>query len=148
MIDYKPNKRLVIYVIASLLLITAVILAGWYLTRVELNKPLTGQFRPISDCFITAPNIPYYEVSTTLGAIVEAIIECESNGDPEAQNPTSSAFGLCQFLDSTWEYVQNKWNMELDRDDPEDQLYACKRLCEEEGTSHWKQSQHCWLAKI
>jgi len=31
------------------------------------------------------------------------IIECESNGDPVARNPRSSATGLFQFLSRTWE---------------------------------------------
>jgi len=32
----------------------------------------------------------------------EAIIALESRWDPAAQNPHSSAYGLCQFLNSTW----------------------------------------------
>jgi len=31
-----------------------------------------------------------------------SIIDCESNGDPDARNPRSSASGLFQFLDRTW----------------------------------------------
>ena len=31
-----------------------------------------------------------------------SIIDCESNGDPNALNPRSSASGLFQFLDRTW----------------------------------------------
>jgi hypothetical protein len=31
-----------------------------------------------------------------------SIIDCESNGDPTARNPRSSAAGLFQFLDRTW----------------------------------------------
>ncbi|MEA2009530.1 MAG: transglycosylase SLT domain-containing protein, partial [Actinomycetota bacterium] len=31
-----------------------------------------------------------------------SIIDCESNGDPNARNPRSSASGLFQFLDRTW----------------------------------------------
>lgn len=30
------------------------------------------------------------------------IIDCESNGDPNAYNPYSGASGLFQFLPSTW----------------------------------------------
>ena len=30
------------------------------------------------------------------------IIDCESNGDPDAYNPYSGASGLFQFLPSTW----------------------------------------------
>ena len=34
-----------------------------------------------------------------------AIIECESGGNPHAKNPRSSAAGLFQFLESTWDEV-------------------------------------------
>lgn len=30
------------------------------------------------------------------------ILDCESNGDPDAYNPYSGASGLFQFLPSTW----------------------------------------------
>ncbi len=33
-----------------------------------------------------------------------SIIDCESNGDPNASNPRSSASGLFQFLDRTWSH--------------------------------------------
>jgi hypothetical protein len=33
-----------------------------------------------------------------------SIIDCESNGDPTARNPRSSAAGLFQFLDRTWSH--------------------------------------------
>ncbi|MEA2022800.1 MAG: transglycosylase SLT domain-containing protein [Actinomycetota bacterium] len=31
-----------------------------------------------------------------------SIIDCESNGDPDARNPRSNASGLFQFVDRTW----------------------------------------------
>lgn len=70
-------------------------------------------------------------------AVVDRIVQNESKGDPTAQNPNSSAYGLCQFLDGTWKYVQDKWKMELEREDERDQLYACTQLYEEEGIIHW-----------
>ncbi len=33
-----------------------------------------------------------------------SIIDCESNGDPNARNPRTSASGLFQFLDRTWSH--------------------------------------------
>lgn len=78
------------------------------------------------------------------GTLIYWIIWCESRFSPTAQNPKSTAYGLCQFLDATWEYVQNKWGIILDRDNEEDQFYACERLLKEEGTSHWKSTQWCW----
>lgn len=35
-----------------------------------------------------------------------AIAQCESRLDPYASNPTSSAKGLYQFTDVTWEYIK------------------------------------------
>jgi len=78
-----------------------------------------------------------------LASLMDRIIHCESGFDPTAKNPKSTAYGLCQFLDGTWKYVQEKWQMKLDRDDPDDQLYACQRLLEEEGLSHWKSVWKC-----
>ena len=74
----------------------------------------------------------------------QKIVFCESGGNPAAKNPSSTAKGLCQFIDSTWAYVQKKWDMELDITKEADQEYACKRLLEEEGLVHWKASQQCW----
>ena len=87
----------------------------------------------------------------TLGSLIgkedellTAIIRCESDWDPSADNPISTAYGLGQFVDSTWAYVQKKWGMVLDRNDPEDQLYATERLLAEEGVRHWEESRFCW----
>ena len=79
-----------------------------------------------------------------INPVIARIIECESQGNPQAKNPNSTAYGLCQFINGTWEYVQLKWDMKLDRDNPEDQLYACDRLYKEEGKSHWITSYQCW----
>jgi len=86
---------------------------------------------------------PPPEPLQALDPLVARIIQCESGGNPNAQNPHSSAYGLCQYLDSSWEYVKNKWNIELDRHSYDDQLYACKRLLEEEGCRHWRESASC-----
>lgn len=77
-------------------------------------------------------------------SIVNKIIFCESGWNSNAKNPESSAYGLGQFTNGTWQYVQKKWGITLDRESYEDQLYATKRLLDEEGTSHWRASQNCW----
>jgi len=100
-----------------------------------------------SDLFVGEYVPPYAPTTYVLGILVGEelyrIIDCESDFDPEAKNPKSTAYGLCQFLDGTWEYVQKKWNVDLDRDSIEDQLYACERLLREEGIVHWKPVWEC-----
>jgi len=41
--------------------------------------------------------------------LAERIRTAESNGDPNAKNPNSSASGLYQFTDSTWRSAVDKW---------------------------------------
>ena len=95
------------------------------------------------DMFLLAPKVPNMEKTETYGVMID-IIRCESGGDPKAKNPKSSAFGLCQFIDETWNYVQTKWDMGLDRENEDDQRYACQRLLKEEGKKHWEASKTCW----
>ncbi len=93
---------------------------------------------PYSSLFLEGRYLsPFWIINRTYGMLLDEIIRTESEGDPTAQNPYSTAYGLCQFIDGTWQYVQDKWNVKLDRHNPEDQLYACKRLLEEEGLKHW-----------
>lgn len=76
--------------------------------------------------------------------LASKISYCESRDDPTAKNPKSTAYGLCQIIDGTWNYIQNKWDIKLDRHNPNDQMYACERLLREEGTKHWTETESCW----
>jgi len=104
---------------------------------------------------LEAPNTPVFIKNQALASVMEEfdlelynlaykIIECESGWDYTAQNPTSTAYGLGQVIDGTFLWVQKKWGIELDRDNPEDQMYIIVRLLEEKGYSHWAESAHCW----
>lgn len=89
-----------------------------------------------------------YELSSFQNYLMDKIILVESGWDPEAKNPYSTASGYCQFLDKTKRYVQKKWEMEIDFEDPEQQLYACRRLLDEEGTRHWLASKDKWVKYV
>lgn len=39
---------------------------------------------------------------------LKCVIAHESGGDPKAENPTSTASGLFQFIDSTWVHYNRK----------------------------------------
>lgn len=75
------------------------------LESIENSMSYSVKYGPI------APQLPQdvikamameYEVNTDLAL---RIAHCESNFDPLAKNPHSSASGLYQFTDGTWEYI-------------------------------------------
>jgi hypothetical protein len=57
------------------------------------HPPAVEQWRPLVQQYF-----PSHRVEEAL-----RIIDCESNGDPDAYNPYSGASGLFQFLAGTWE---------------------------------------------
>ena len=71
------------------------------------------------------------------------IVECESGFKPDAQNTQSSAYGLFQFLNSSWNRVQIQMNKQLDREDPYDQIEA-GLFWLQKSTSPWNESKSCW----
>ena len=67
------------------------------------------------------------------------IIDCESGGDPNAKNPTSSASGLFQHLRGWW---AGEWS--FDPFDPAQSVKYGARLFYDGGSSHWNASRSCW----
>lgn len=78
---------------------------------------------------------------------VDRIVRCESGWQAGAENPTSSASGLCQFLDSTWLSTARRSGLaELDltqKTDPYVHLEMCVWLYDEDGIRHWLESAPC-----
>jgi len=105
---------------------------------------LFGFINRDSDVGETAQLVVIEEATPELYGLAYDIGVCESGFSATAQNSTSSAYGIGQFTDSTWEYVKIKWGMELDREDPGDQMYALIRLLNEDGVIHWETSRGCW----
>ena len=137
-----PLITIFCFVAIITLMILSVIIA-----RNPRDESIQFEYESIQPSVVYAwesPVLHYQVLGSLKGDLIDRIIFCESSGNPKAKNPRSSAYGLCQFINSTWAYVEDKWDMELDREDPIDQLYACERLLSEEGTSHWEESQCCW----
>jgi len=68
--------------------------------------------------------------------------DCWGPINPKAKNPYSTAKGVFQILDGTWEYAECKG-------DPynEDDNIACARiLYEDSNTRPWNASKHAWGA--
>jgi len=134
-------------------MIATLFFAGLLIGLVISSGKECPEYHNRQDSFLTTYNSPILIKEQVLASmsndidiilLAEKIIQCESGWDYTAQNPNSTAYGAGQFLNGTWNYVQKKWGIELDRYNKEDQLYAMVRLLEEEGTRHWKASAHCW----
>lgn len=65
------------------------------------------------------------------------IIQIESGWNHRAQNKTSSAYGIGQFLDRTWERTGERMERELDRKYVYDQIDAFLWLFNKDGYTHW-----------
>lgn len=63
------------------------------------------------------------------------VIECESNGDPDAAHPTSGAAGLWQFIPSTWAWSK-PWP-EASPYNPTAAFIAARWLMDTYGKSQW-----------
>lgn len=79
-----------------------------------------------------------------------SIASCESDYYYKAKNPHSSAEGVFQMIDSTWEYTM-KW-MGLSTTTPKTEIpisiEAGVFLLSKEGTRHWLESRPNWIKKI
>lgn len=77
------------------------------------------------------------------------IIACESGGNATAQNPSSTASGLFQFLDSSWiAYGGSKYASRAKDATPAQQYEIANRAYAQSGLTPWTASQGCWGGKI
>lgn len=87
----------------------------------------------------------YYRDPEALNTL-EDIYQCESKKQHLRKNPNSSAYSLCQILDSTWLHIEETWDKDLERDDYSDNIAACEWLIHYEGVRHWESSRACWTS--
>ena len=79
--------------------------------------------------------------------VEEAIIQCESSGNPRAQNSESSASGLYQFIDGTWKAYGGSTESAKDASVAV-QKAVFQRAFAAEGTRPWNASKSCWGQKV
>ncbi len=98
--------------------------------------------------------VPVLTASPALAAapreVRDAIISCESGGNPRAQNGTSTASGLYQFINSTWKAYGGSTPRARDASVAE-QHRVFERAFADAGTKPWEadpRSENCWRPKI
>lgn len=97
---------------------------------------------PVADMALEAPK-------RVLDATLERIAVCESNNNPNARNPDSSASGRFQFLTGTWEYYGKQlWGASFAAKDVfsiEDNTELAYYVVSINGYTDWASSKPCWL---
>lgn len=80
--------------------------------------------------------------------LADAIMGCESGHDAAAQNPTSTAGGRAQYLDTTWASTP-EGRAGLSRFDPVASVFAIMRHLQGSGNdpTPWTASRGCWGAR-
>lgn len=76
------------------------------------------------------------------GTLKDRIICCESGGDYTAQNPVSTASGRYQFLDTTWNNYKGYSKARLAPPGVQDEYFNLH--FEQNGSTPWLASKHCW----
>ena len=81
--------------------------------------------------------------------VLDEIARCESGGSYTAQNPSSSASGKYQFIDSTWRAYRGDSSAARAKDaSPAEQEAAAQRLYAAQGTTPWNASKSCWGGRV
>lgn len=78
----------------------------------------------------------------------DSIVQCESGGDPRAQNPVSTASGKYQMIDGTWKaYGGGQYAAKARLATEAQQDAVAAKLWAAEGSAPWNASKHCWGGK-
>ena len=85
--------------------------------------------------------------AATVPDVLAKIRYCESGNNYQAQNPSSSASGAYQFLNSTWQSLSASAGYATAKSAPASvQDAAAIELYNAQGTAPWAASQSCWAS--
>lgn len=114
---------------------------AWAEPKKPDHLPTSGKMKSLTPrqyLYLTYPNE---------AEVLDAVASCESAWEPSAKNPGSSATGLFQFIDGTWEWVR----AEMGRDGSLDVRFEAREnidsavfLYRLEGLGPWESSRGCW----
>lgn len=77
------------------------------------------------------------------------VIECESGGNPDAQNPRSTASGLFQFINGTWRaYGGGEFARTAAGATAQEQTIVAERAYAAQGLRPWAASRSCWNGAV
>lgn len=94
--------------------------------------------KPAASETLTVPQMVIKEFGAP--SIMVRIAMAESTFDPTAKNPYSTASGVYQILNGTW----NDYDCAGDVFDPTDNITCARKIYDKEGTTPWNASIEVW----
>lgn len=118
----------------------------FFLPRVSAQAEVLPNTLPIAAEASTAQMIVQYASFYGIdGRLALHIAQCESTLVAGAHNPHSSAKGIFQFIDSSWErYARLKWGDVRDVLNAKDNIELGTWVLATYGTGDWSSSSDCW----
>jgi hypothetical protein len=106
----------------------------------------TGAFAVVP---VALSSAPAFAADSAPAVNWEPIVSCESGGNPHAQNASSTASGLYQFLDSSWAaYGGSKYAGRAKDASAAQQTEIANVAFQRSGLSPWTASRDCWGGKV
>ena len=114
----------------------------------ELNLINDNSIKAVSPAFYVLKGETLGSLSTPpkeepIDDIFRKIIWCESRGNPNAKNPSSTARGLLQIIESSEKFCEKGLKKELNMYNPDENLLCGKYLYENGGLKHWQPVWDC-----
>lgn len=108
-----------------------------------------GQYPHWIPRFQVLADLISYDLVKDKYPFVDCIIQNESGWNPKAVGDNFRAYGLFQFHRATFDRFSAKYNLELDYQNPNDQLLLFEKMLDEDFNliRHWTTAKSCLRGK-
>lgn len=100
----------------------------------------------ITPCFVAKTEVLGDLITKDdISPLLREIIKCESGGNPIAKNPSSTARGLLQIIQTSELACEKALGKQLDMYNPQDNLECGRWLMDYGGgLKNWEETKNCW----
>ena len=115
---------------------------------VPVSSPVSVKFALRGDLYAENREYSISELRGIVGAnsLLDCIIRKESSWNPTNIGDSGNAYGLLQFHQSTFDMFSKKYGLELDRNNPIDQIVLANLMLNEnleKNIKHWSVWPKC-----
>ena len=143
--DDIPPEQLPKTIILILAFICLLVI-GYLLFNIRTPYNGNESVNTLNECFIYAPNIPYYPEPKVYGSLIDCLIMEESGGNEQALGDAGKAKGCLQFWETTFQmYCVDRYGLTDDIWDCEIQKECADKMLKDNlnNLNHWSVKNLC-----